>query len=60
LHELLQSDLLFSFGGRPESLSSQHVANLNAAIVNARAFAGEVISILRGDSDETKESVKVA
>ena len=38
---------LFSFGGTLESLSPQHVSNLDAAVVNARAFAGEVITLLR-------------
>src|SRR6202451_4528184 len=38
---------LFSFGGTLETLNPQFVSNLDAAIVNARAFAGEVISMLR-------------
>jgi chromosome partitioning protein len=38
---------LFSFGGTLENLSPAHVSNLAAAIVNARAFAGEVVSLLR-------------
>jgi chromosome partitioning protein len=38
---------LFSFGGTLESLNPQLVGNLDLAIVNARAFAGEVISMLR-------------
>jgi chromosome partitioning protein len=59
IHEREAYRALFSFGGTLESLSPQHVANLNAAIVNARAFAGEVIAILRGVSRETKD-IKVA
>jgi chromosome partitioning protein len=38
---------LFSFGGTLESLNPEHVSNLGAAIINARAFAGEVITMLR-------------
>jgi chromosome partitioning protein len=38
---------LFSFGGTLESLNPQHVSNLDAAVVNARAFAGEVVTLLR-------------
>jgi chromosome partitioning protein len=38
---------LFSFGGTLESLNPQQVSNLDAAVVNARAFAGEVVTLLR-------------
>lgn len=38
---------LFSFGGTLESLNPKQVSNLDAAIVNARAFAGEVIALLK-------------
>jgi chromosome partitioning protein len=38
---------LFSFGGTLELFNPQHVSNVTAAIVNARAFAGEVVSMLR-------------
>jgi chromosome partitioning protein len=50
---------LFSFGGTLESLNPQFVSNLDAAIVNARAFAGEVISMLRNVS-QTESTEKVA
>ena len=60
IHEREAYRALFSFGGTLEALSPQHVTNLNAAIVNARAFAGEVISILRGASHETTQTAKVA
>ena len=39
---------LFSFGGTLEALNPQHVSNLDAAVINARAFAGEVVTMLRG------------
>jgi len=38
---------LFSFGGTLEALNPQHVSNLDAAVINARAFAGEVVTMLR-------------
>jgi chromosome partitioning protein len=60
IHEREAYRALFSFGGTLESLNPQHVANLNAAIINARAFAGEVISILRAVSSQTTENAKVA
>jgi chromosome partitioning protein len=47
IHEREAYRALFSFGGTLESLNPQQVSNLAAAIVNARAFAGEVISLLR-------------
>ena len=50
---------LFSFGGTLESLKPQFVSNLDAAIVNARAFAGEVISMLR-DVAQSESASKVA
>jgi chromosome partitioning protein len=50
---------LFSFGGTLESLNPQFVSNLDAAIINARAFAGEVISMLR-DVTHTESTEKVA
>lgn len=40
---------IFSFGGTLESLDKRLVSNLDAAIINARAFAGEVIAKLRGE-----------
>ena len=50
---------LFSFGGTLESLNPQLVGNLDLAIVNARAFAGEVISMLR-DVTQPEATVQVA
>jgi len=47
LHEREAYRALFSFGGTVESLSPQQVSNLDAAVVNARAFAGEVVTMLR-------------
>ena len=50
---------LFSFGGTLESLNPQLVGNLDFAIVNARAFAGEVISMLR-DVTQIQSTAQVA
>lgn len=47
---------LFSFGGTLEGLNPQHVSNLDAAIINARSFAGEVVTMLR----ETVTGISVA
>jgi len=38
---------LFSFGGTLSSMSPTDVPNLEAAVINARAFAGEVIATLK-------------
>jgi chromosome partitioning protein len=58
IHEREAYRALFSFGGTLEALKPEHVSNLDAAIVNARAFAGEVISMIR-DVAQSQE-VKVA
>lgn len=47
IHEREAYRSLFSFGGTLENLSPQHVSNLDAAVINARAFAGEVIGMLK-------------
>ena len=60
IHEREAYRALFSFGGTLESLKPGDVPNLNAAIVNARAFAGEVIALLRGDPVEAPQAAEVA
>jgi chromosome partitioning protein len=63
IHEREAYRALFSFGGTLESLNRQAVSNLDAAIINARAFAGEVISMVRGEAqkiDETRVAEEVA
>jgi chromosome partitioning protein len=52
IHEREAYRALFSFGGTLENLKPQDVANLDAAIVNARAFAGEVVAMLRSIADQ--------
>jgi chromosome partitioning protein len=58
IHEREAYRALFSFGGTLENLKPQDVANLDAAIVNARAFAGEVVAMLRSIAD--KQTTRVA
>lgn len=48
---------LFSFGGTLDSLGRGEVSNLAAAIINARAFAREVVARLRGETAETVAEV---
>lgn len=47
LHERDAFRAMFSFGGTLEALSTSQVSNLDAALVNARAFAAEVVAMLR-------------
>ena len=60
IHEREAYRALFSFGGALESLNPQHVANLNAAIANAREFAGEVVAMLRTVTADTAQTAQVA
>jgi chromosome partitioning protein len=48
---------LFSFGGTLDSLGRGEVSNLAAAIINARAFAREVVARLQGETAETVAEV---
>jgi chromosome partitioning protein len=47
---------MFSYGGTLSSLDGKNVSNLDVAIRNARAFAGEVVERLR----QAKNVAKVA
>ena len=60
IHEREAYRALFSFGGTLSSLNPQQVSNLGAAIINARAFAGEVIGMLRAAPKETSQAAEVA
>jgi chromosome partitioning protein len=62
IHEREAYRALFSFGGTLESLNPNAVSNLGAAIINARAFAGETVAMLRnpGQSASTDAAEKVA
>lgn len=60
LHEREAYRALFSFGGTLEALNPQHVSNLDAAVVNARAFAGEVVTMLREAAGMAEPDTTVA
>ena len=47
MHEREAFRAIFSFGGTVESLNGSQVSNLDAAVKNARAFASEVVTMLR-------------
>lgn len=48
LHEREAFRAIFSFGGTLQTLEPSQVPNLAAAASNARAFAAEVVTMLRG------------
>lgn len=48
MHERDAFRAIFAFGGTLEGLESAQVTNIKAAIANARAFAAEVIAVLKG------------
>ena len=54
MHERDAFRAIFSFGGTLESLDPAQVSNVEAAVGNARAFAGEVIAKLRQEVKQTK------
>jgi chromosome partitioning protein len=60
IHEREAYRALFSFGGTLEGLDPRHVSNLHAALVNARAFAGELVSMLRTASADSTKIAEVA
>lgn len=59
LHEREAYRALFSFGGTLESLDSSQVSGLPTAIINAREYAAETVSMLREASTEPGEARKV-
>lgn len=52
LHDREAYRALFSFGGTLSGLDPKHVRNIPAAVANARAFAGEVIGILKRQTEQ--------
>ena len=63
LHEREAFKAIFSFGGTLESLNAKQVANLQAAIQNARALTDEVVGLLRSfeeDDDQPMPKSEVA
>lgn len=52
---------IFSFGGTLQDLPEKGVGNIEAAVINARALAGEVISMLRQNAQpEQQQTAEVA
>lgn len=47
MHEREAFRAIFSFGGTLETLDTAEVSNLPAAVINARAFAAEIVAKLR-------------
>jgi chromosome partitioning protein len=60
IHEREAYRALFSFGGTLESLNPQMVSNLDLAIINARAFAGEVIAMIKTVGQTQSTTAQVA
>jgi chromosome partitioning protein len=56
MHERDAFRAIFSFGGTLEALDPQQVSNIEAAVGNARAFAGEVIAKLRQTAAQPKSA----
>jgi chromosome partitioning protein len=59
MHEREAFRAIFSFGGTLATLEASQVANLSAAITNARALAAEIVSELRLTSVNERGSVDV-
>jgi chromosome partitioning protein len=55
IHEREAYRALFAFGGTLDDLDPTQVANLPAARLNARTFAGEVIEILKSNTHAEQE-----
>lgn len=51
---------IFSFGGTLERLDRKEVSGIDSAIVNARAFAGEVIDRIRQSVGQSHKQTEVA
>jgi chromosome partitioning protein len=60
MHERDAYRAIFSFGGTLEGLDGSHVSNLSGAIANARAFAGEVIAMLRDETACNSQAEAIA
>jgi chromosome partitioning protein len=55
IHERDAYRALFSFGGTLSSLSASEVSNLIGAVENARAFAAELVAMLREVAEPMSE-----
>jgi chromosome partitioning protein len=56
LHEREAFRAIFSFGGTVDGLNTKLVSNVAAAVNNARAFAAEVVSMLRRPGDASEDT----
>jgi chromosome partitioning protein len=59
IHERDAYRALFSFGGTLESLDRREVSNVDAAVANGRAFANEVITMLRRVAENETRAARV-
>jgi chromosome partitioning protein len=55
IHEREAYRAIFSFGGTLTSLDPTQVTNIKAALMNARAFTTEVVTLLKGGQAKPKE-----
>jgi chromosome partitioning protein len=56
MHEREAFKAIFSFGGTLEALDASQVSNRDAAIKNARELAGEILTLLRENTDSSTDS----
>ena len=54
IHERDAYRAIFSFGGTLSGLDAAQVTNITAAVANARAFAAEVVGMLKGKIPASK------
>ena len=59
MHEREAFRAVFSFGGTLDRLDFKQVSNLPAAVANARAFAAEVVGMLRETAQEAPQELAV-
>lgn len=57
IHEREAYRAVFSFGGTVANLDSSQVTNISAAAENARAFAAEVVSLLKGNQPASEPAI---
>jgi chromosome partitioning protein len=60
LHERDAFRAIFAFGGTLSELPLSDVSNIPAAISNARAFAGEVVTLLKRSNPQSEQRREVA
>jgi chromosome partitioning protein len=57
IHEREAYRSMFAFGGTLSGLDPKEVTNIRAAVSNARAFAAEVVALLKVSADAAVEEV---